>query len=200
MSKAFTRESSDSEGDEDDIELPPLPAGTRNYMTPGGHARLKAELEHLTRVERPEVTRVVSWAAGNGDRSENGDYLYGKRRLREIDRRTRYLVKRLDAAEVIDPSARDTDQVFFGATVTVCNAKGEERTIAIVGLDEVDPERGYVSWISPMARALTKGRAGDTVTLRTPAGVEELDIVEVAYVALDTHLAPRHTQLGGEKS
>lgn len=198
MSKAFTKEDAATAADDEDIVLPPLPAGTRNYMTPGGHGRLKAELEQLTTVERPEVTRIVSWAASNGDRSENGDYLYGKRRLREIDRRTRYLIKRLDDAEVIDPATRDTDQVFFGATVTVANQHGAERTIAIVGLDEVDPQRGYVSWISPIARALTKHREGDVVALRTPAGVEELEILAVSYRALETHLAPGHTQLSPE--
>ena len=200
MSKAFTKEDSDAPDDDEDISLPPLPAGTKNYMTPGGHGRLKAELDHLTTVERPEVTRIVSWAASNGDRSENGDYLYGKRRLREIDRRTRYLIKRLDDAEVVDPVTRDTDQVFFGATVTVANQHGAERIIAIVGLDEVDPQRGYVSWISPIARALTKGREGDIIALRTPAGVEELEILAVEYKALDTHLAPSHTQLAAESA
>lgn len=185
MSKAFTKES-DDELEDDEIQIPPLPAGTKNYMTPAGHARLKAELEHLTKVERPEVTRVVSWAASNGDRSENGDYLYGKRRLREIDRRTRYLIKRLDSADVIDPATRDTDQVFFGATVTVQNQHGEERTISIVGLDETDPTRGYVSWMSPIARVLTKHREGDTVSLPTPSGIEQLEIMTLEYKALDT--------------
>ena len=199
MSKAFTKEDSDApddgELDVDDIVLPALPAGSKNYMTPGGHGRLKAELEHLTVVDRPEVTRIVSWAASNGDRSENGDYLYGKRRLREIDRRTRYLIKRLDTAEVIDPANRDIDQIFFGATVTVVNLRGEQRTVSIVGLDEVDPQRGYVSWVSPIARALTKNSEGDIVMLPTPAGVEELEILAVVYLPLDTHLAPSHTQL-----
>ncbi len=189
MSKAFTKES-DDETDDDEVQIPPLPAGTKNYMTPGGHAKMKAELEHLTKVERPEVTRIVSWAASNGDRSENGDYLYGKRRLREIDRRTRYLIKRLDEAEVIDPASRNTDQVFFGATVTVENQKGDSRTISIVGLDETDPNRGYVSWISPIARVLTKHREGDSVSLPTPAGVEQLEIVAVEYKALDTGATP----------
>jgi len=197
VSKAFTKENEDAPevDDEDDIALPALPAGSKNYMTPGGHGRLKAELEQLTTVERPEVTRIVSWAASNGDRSENGDYLYGKKRLREIDRRLRYLIKRLDAAEVIDPAARDIDQVYFGASVTVLNQRGEERTIAIVGLDEVDPQRGYVSWVSPIARALTKNSEGDVVMLRTPGGIEELEILAVEYRALDTHLAPSHLQL-----
>jgi transcription elongation factor GreB len=195
MSKAFTKENPDAPEDDDDIVLPALPAGSKNYMTPGGHGRLKAELEQLTTIERPEVTRVVSWAASNGDRSENGDYLYGKKRLREIDRRMRYLIKRLDAAEVIDPATRDTEQIYFGATVTVVNKRGEERTVSIVGLDEVDPQRGYVSWVSPIARVLTKNHEGDVVMLPTPAGLEELEILAVEYKALDTHEPPSHTQL-----
>jgi transcription elongation factor GreB len=186
MSKAFTKEENHDDEGAEDIRLPELPVGTKNYMTPGGHRRMKAELEHLSNVERPEVTRVVSWAAGNGDRSENGDYLYGKKRLREIDRRMRYLIKRLDNAEVIDPTTRDTEQIFFGATVDVENQRGEARTISIVGLDEVDAARGYISWVSPIARALTKHGAGDTVQLPTPAGIETLDIVSVRYVALAT--------------
>jgi len=194
MNKAFTRES-EAADDGDDIEsVSPLPAGARNYMTPGGFARLSAELEHLVQKERPEVVATVAWAAGNGDRSENGDYIYGKRRLREIDRRIRYLIKRLDAAEVVDPAGpRDgetADQVFFGATVRVENARGETRTLAIVGVDEIDTARGYISWVSPMARALLKGREGDKVMLRTPGGVEEIDIVEVRYAPLATGVAP----------
>jgi transcription elongation factor GreB len=190
MSKAFTRES-DGGDDEDDVEaVPPLPVGARNYMTPGGFARLSGELEHLVHKERPELVVTVAWAAGNGDRSENGDYIYGKKRLREIDRRIRYLIKRLDASEVVDQAApRDEDQagqVFFGATVTVCNAQGEARTVAIVGVDEIDTARGYISWVSPMARALLKAREGDTVTLRTPGGVEDIDIVAVRYEPLAT--------------
>ncbi len=195
MSKAFTREAEPDEPlEEEDIRLPELPQGTKNYMTPGGHARLKAELEHLNLVERPEVTRVVAWAASNGDRSENGDYLYGKRRLREIDRRIRYLIKRLNDAEVIDPETRETDQVYFGATVEVMNHAGEVRKIAIVGLDEVDPERGYVSWVSPVARALTKHREGDVVMVPTPAGVERLEILSVRYERLATDQTPSHVQ------
>ena len=193
MSKAFTRET--EAADDDELEaLPPLPAGARNYMTPGGFARLSGELEHLVQKERPELVAVVSWAAGNGDRSENGDYIYGKKRLREIDRRIRFLIKRLDAAEVVDPAApREGDaarQVFFGATVTVGDARGEERTVAIVGVDEIDTARGYISWVSPMARALLKAREGETVTLRTPGGAEEIDVVEVRYVPLATGVAP----------
>jgi len=189
MSKAFTRE--DDDDIEDDVEeASPLPEGARNYMTPGGFARLKAELNGLVDKDRPEVVATVSWAASNGDRSENGDYIYGKKRLREIDRRIRFLVKRLDRAEVVDPFARagsdDDDRVFFGATVEVVNARGEPRTVSIVGVDEIDTNRGYISWVSPMARALIKAREGDLVTLKTPGGVEELEILEVRYKSLDT--------------
>jgi transcription elongation factor GreB len=193
MNKAFTRETETAD-DEDDVEtVSPLPAGARNYMTPGGFARLSGELEHLVQKERPELVVTVAWAAGNGDRSENGDYIYGKKRLREIDRRIRYLIKRLDASEVVDPMApRDGEQagqVFFGATVTVSSAHGKARTVAIVGVDEIDTARGYISWVSPMARALLKAREGDTVTLRTPGGVEDIDIVEVRYEPLATGAA-----------
>ncbi len=182
MSKAFVREA-DVE-DDDDVALPEIPAGSKNYITPAGHRRLKEELLHLLNVERPEVVRTVSWAASNGDRSENGDYIYGKKRLREIDRRIRFLTKRLDAAEVIDPATRPpTDQIFFGATVRYADGAGREQEITIVGIDEVDPARGKVSWVSPIARALTKAREGDTVPLRTPAGVEMLEVLEVSYRA-----------------
>ena len=188
MSKAFTRE---QEGDHLDEELEPaaLPSGTRNYMTPGGFARLKAELARLVETERPDTVAAVAWAASNGDRSENADYIYGKKRLREIDRRIRFLVTRLDRAEVVDPLARreaGVDQVFFGATVTVTDSRGKAWTVAIVGVDEIDTARGYISWMSPIARALLKAREGDTVTLRTPGGVESIEIVEVRYVALET--------------
>ena len=183
MSKAFTREDDapddDFEGDDDSN---PIPAGSKNYLTPIGWRRMRDELQWLVTTERPAVTSVVSWAAKLGDRSENADYQYGKRRLREIDRRIRYLTKRLEAAEVVDPATREeTDQVFFGATVTYANAKGEEQTIRIVGIDETDPANHYVSWISPIARAFIKCREGDAVQLRTPGGVEELEIVEVRY-------------------
>jgi transcription elongation factor GreB len=155
----------------------------RNYITPAGYGRLRDELAHLVKVERPEVVRVVSWAASNGDRSENGDYIYGKKRLREIDRRIRFLTKRLDIAEVVDPTARPaTDQVFFGATVAYRTA-GQDREIRIVGIDEVDPANGRVSWISPIARALLKAREGDVVQLRTPLGVETIEILAVSYAA-----------------
>ena len=182
MSKAFTKE---SDGDEDD-DLPEesggLPLSARNYMTPAGFARMREELETLMRKERPEVVKVVSWAASNGDRSENGDYIYGKKRLREIDRRIRFLTKRLDIAEVADPSAHHgNDQIFFGATVTYATSKGEERTITIKGVDEVDHLAGEVSWVSPIARALLKAREGDEVTLHTPGGVETLEVLEVGY-------------------
>ncbi|MGE5338364.1 MAG: transcription elongation factor GreB, partial [Gemmatimonadota bacterium] len=168
--------------DDDEVEAPPIPAGSKNYITPAGYRRLKDELVQLLNVERPEVVRTVSWAASNGDRSENGDYIYGKKRLREIDRRIRFLTRRLDIAEIVDPAARPaTDQVFFGATVRYATADGDEQEITIVGIDEVDPARGHVSWISPVARALLKSREGDAVQLRTPAGVETLEILEVRY-------------------
>jgi transcription elongation factor GreB len=180
MSKAFTKET-DSEDDED-LALPALPQGTKNYVTPQGYARLRGELMTLLDEERPKAVEVVSWAAKNGDRSENGDYLYGKKRLREIDRRIRFLTKRLDIAEVVDPSAHHGhDQVFFGATVTYAAADGSERTIRIVGIDEADLSRGEVSWVSPIAKALLKAREGDTVNLRTPAGLEAVEVVEIRY-------------------
>jgi transcription elongation factor GreB len=191
MNKAFTREdTSADDADDEQEDSSPLPAGTRNYMTPGGFARLKDELDHLVTRERPELVATVAWAAGNGDRSENGDYIYGKKRLREIDRRIRFLIRRLDNAEVVDPSApRDDDaaeRVYFGATVTVRAGEGSRRTISIVGIDETDTARGYISWISPMARALLKAREGDTVSLRTPGGVEAIEILEVRYESLAT--------------
>jgi transcription elongation factor GreB len=191
MSKAFTREETEAPEDDAPDDAPPLPAGARNYMTPDGFARLKAELEGLVSRERPELVATVAWAASNGDRSENGDYLYGKKRLREIDRRIRFLVRRLDVAEVVDPSMRrDDDRIFFGATVTVRNAAGDERTVSIVGIDEIDPARGYISWISPMARSLLKAREGETVTLRTPGGVEDLEVVSVRYASPSTAAEP----------
>jgi len=181
MSKAFVKD--DADNGDDDTALPELAPGVRNYITPAGYLRLREELAHLVKIERPEVVRVVSWAASNGDRSENGDYIYGKKRLREIDRRIRFLTKRLDIAEVVDAAARPaTDQVFFGATVRY-EVSGQESEVTIVGIDEVDPARGRVSWISPIARALLKAREGDVVQLRTPAGVETLEIVTVSYAA-----------------
>ncbi|MBI2295608.1 MAG: transcription elongation factor GreB [Betaproteobacteria bacterium] len=156
----------------------------KNYITPQGYARLKAELARLLDVERPELVKVIAWAASNGDRSENGDYIYGKKRLREIDRRIHYLTKRLDSAEVVDPARRgDSSQIFFGAAVTYAYVRGgrEQRTITIVGMDEVDVKRGQVSWLSPIARALLKKRSGDVVTLATPAGEAEIEIITVRY-------------------
>ena len=186
MSKAFTKES-DPEDDDDAPGLPALPQGARNYMTPQGYARLREEFMTLLDVERPKVVEAVSWAAKNGDRSENGDYLYGKKRLREIDRRLRFLTKRLDIAEVADPSVHHgKDQVFFGATVTYANARGEERTITIKGIDESDSLKGEVSWIAPIARVLLKAREGDEVQLMTPGGLERLEVLEVRYPGPDS--------------
>ena len=181
MNKAFVKES-DADDDDDIGGVPPIPPGAKNYITPQGYQRIREELLQLIDLERPEVVRVVHWAASNGDRSENGDYIYGKRRLREIDRRIRFLTKRLDLAEVVDPSVHHgSDQVFFGATVTYVNAAGDEQTISIVGIDELDPLHGKISWVSPVARALTKAKEGDVITLRTPAGDDELEILRVTY-------------------
>ena len=182
MSKAFTKES--DQDDDDELALPAIPAGTRNYMTPEGYARLRAEFMTLLDEERPKIVEIVSWAAKNGDRSENGDYLYGKKRLREIDRRLRFLTKRLDIAEVADPSIHfGRDQIFFGATVTYTNGKGEERTITIKGIDESDSLAGEVSWISPIALVLLKAREGDELQLLTPGGLEKIEVLEVTYPA-----------------
>ncbi len=183
MSKAFVRDDADAADDDAD---PPggeaIPAGSKNYITPAGHQRLRKELLHLLDEERPEVVRVVSWAASNGDRSENGDYLYGKKRLREIDRRIRFLTKRLELAEVVDPELRrGTTQAFFGATVRFLRNGEREETVTIVGVDEVDPATGRISWISPVGRALLKANEGDLVSLKVPDGVDELEVVEVRY-------------------
>ena len=180
MSKAFTKE---SDGDDDDeLGLPALPSGARNYMTPEGYARLRAELFILIDDERPKVVEIVHWAASNGDRSENGDYLYGKKRLREIDRRIRFLTKRLEIAEVVDPALHfGSDQVFFGATVTYAEASGTERTVTILGIDEADSLQGQVSWVSPIARTLLKAREGDELKLVTPAGVIDIEVLQVIY-------------------
>jgi transcription elongation factor GreB len=182
MSKAFTKE---SDGDDDDeLGLPALPSGARNYMTPEGYARLRAELFTLIDDERPKVVEIVHWAASNGDRSENGDYLYGKKRLREIDRRIRFLTKRLEIAEVVDPALHfGSDQVFFGATVTYAEASGTERTVTILGIDEADSLQGQVSWVSPIARTLLKSREGDELKLLTPAGVIDIEVLKVNYPA-----------------
>jgi transcription elongation factor GreB len=183
MSKAFTKEPDGALEEELEGETD-QPAGFKNYITPAGYARLRAELDRLWTVERPKLVETIAWAASNGDRSENGDYIYGKRRLREIDRRVRFLSKRIDIAVVVDNAGKNHEQVFFGATVTVAGANGNERTVSIVGADEVDPERGRVSWISPIAKAVLKARVGDVVILRTPAGAEEIEIVEIAYAEL----------------
>jgi transcription elongation factor GreB len=185
MNKAFVKENSEDDGD-DEFQLPEIPAGTKNYITPKGYQRLKDELLQLIDVDRPEVVRIVHWAASNGDRSENGDYIYGKRRLREIDRRIRFLTTRLDLAEVVDPSLHyGSDQIFFGATVGYQNQAGEHHVVTILGIDELDPLNGLISWISPVARALTKAHEGDSITLQTPAGLEELEILSVDYPAPD---------------
>jgi transcription elongation factor GreB len=187
MSKAFTRENDDAEDEDELASLPAIPAGTRNYMTPSGYSRMKAEYMHLLDVERPELVQTVAWAASNGDRSENGDYIYGKKRLREIDRRLRFLAKRMENSEVIDPAQRQgCEQVFFGATVTVCHEDGVERTYSIVGIDEANASRGHISWVSPLARALLKARADDTIVLRLPNGVEELVVVSIIYQSIDS--------------
>ena len=180
MSKAFVKEP-DNEADLP-YEPPAIPAGIKNYMTPQGHRYMQDELHQLLRVERPKVVETVAWAAGNGDRSENSDYLYGKRRLREIDRRIRFLSTRLESAEVVDPKQqKKLDQVFFGATVTYADGRGNEKTITIVGIDEADLNRGQVSWVSPVARALMKAREGDIVDVRAPSGVEQIKVLEIRY-------------------
>lgn len=184
MSKAFTRESDD---DDDDVPAgtPQLPPGLKNYITPAGYRRLRDELEYLWKEERPALVQTITWAASNGDRSENGDYIYGKKRLREIDRRIRFLSKRLENSEVVDPAQRgECDQVFFGATVTVCGDDGCERTYSIVGVDEADAGRNLISWVSPLARALLKARAADVVKVQLPGGMQELEIVEISYCAI----------------
>lgn len=181
MSKGFTRE---TDGEDDDLTLPPLPAGSKNYITPQGYAVLRAELFELIDNERPRIVEIVHWAASNGDRSENGDYHYGKKRLREIDRRIRFLTKRLEIAEITDPSNHHgKDQVFFGATVTYVDEADVERTVTILGIDEADSLKAEVTWVSPIARALLKAREGDVVKLVTPVGVQEVDVVEVRYPA-----------------
>ena len=182
MNKAFTRESSSE--DEDESDIPTLPRGTKNYMTPNGYARMRAELLQLIDDERPKVVEIVHWAASNGDRSENGDYIYGKKRLREIDRRIRFLTKRLELASVSDPSVHHGhDQVFFGATVTYEDMQGQSTTITIMGIDEADSLNAQVSWVSPIAQALLKSRVGDVVKLQTPKGAKEIEVVQVTYPA-----------------
>jgi len=190
MNKAFTREVDREDEEDDDVAAPVLPQGAKNYLTVAGYQRLRQELMTLLDDERPKVVEAVSWAAKNGDRSENGDYLYGKKRLREIDRRIRFLTKRLDIAEVVDPSVHHgNEQVFFGATVRYASDHGEERTIRIIGVDEAESAQGEVSWIAPIARALLKARVGDEVRLTTPRGVEVLEVLEVRYPAPATPVA-----------
>jgi transcription elongation factor GreB len=180
MSKAFTKES-EPEADFED-EIPALPAGTKNYITPEGFRRLQDEFAQLQKIERPKTVETVSWAAGNGDRSENGDYIYGKRRLREIDRRMRFLRKRMEIAEVVDPARqKNRERVYFGATVVYRNARDEQKTVRIVGIDEAGSERNEVSWISPIAKALLKAGEGDIVEVRTPKGVDRIEILKFTY-------------------
>ena len=184
MNKAFVKESDNDEDEEAQALAQAIPAGAKNYITPAGYQRIKDELLHLIDVERPEIVKVVHWAASNGDRSENGDYIYGKRRLRQIDGRIRFLTKRMDAAAVVDPTVHHgNDQIFFGATVIYRNGAGDEHTVTIVGIDELDPLKGKISWVSPVARALTKAREGDLVTLQTPLGLDELEVLGVEYPA-----------------
>lgn len=184
MSKAFTRETDRDDDERDESEVDGLPGGFVNYVTPAGHKRLNDELSHLWKVERPKLVETIAWAASNGDRSENGDYIYGKRKLREIDRRLRFLSKRLDSAVIVDNAGKDHECVYFGATVTVADEAGNERTVSIVGVDESDPGRGRVSWISPIATALLKATVGDIVTLRTPRGKEEIEVTDIRYEEL----------------
>lgn len=185
MSEAFVRES-DEHDEEGMSPALRIPSGAKNYITPAGHLALKMELEHLVKRERPQVVEIVAWAASNGDRSENGDYIYGKRRLREIDRRIRFLTKRLEIAEVIDPLRQgDNDQIFFGATVTLEEENGEARSYTIVGVDEADVSRGRISWVSPLARALIKAREGDTIRFQSPQGVRDLEILDVRYQPIE---------------
>ena len=181
MNRAFIKE---TDSDDDEVQLPPLPSGGKNYMTPEGYARMRAELLELMDNERPKIVEIVHWAASNGDRSENGDYLYGKKRLREIDRRIRFLTKRLEVAEVVDPSIHyGNEQVFFGARVTYADDEGVQRTVRIMGIDEADSARGDVSWISPVARTLLKARVGDVLRLISPVGVSEIEVLAVQYPA-----------------
>ncbi len=183
MNKAFTKESG-ADDDDDEPSLAPLPAGGKNYITPSGFARLRGELLELMDSERPKVVEAVHWAARNGDRSENGDYLYGKKRLREIDRRIRFLTKRLEIAEITDPSVHHgSDQIFFGAMVTYADESGQNRTVTILGVDEADSAKGQVSWIAPIATALLRAREGDEVKLMTPVGVQEIEVLTVSYPA-----------------
>lgn len=182
MSKAFTKESdTDDEDDKPEVENA-LPAHTKNYMTPFGYEMLRDELRQLLRVERPKIVEIVSWAAGNGDRSENGDYIYGKRRLREIDRRMRYLTKQIETASVVDPKQQQAlTQVFFGATIKYLQQDNTENTVKIVGIDEANLEKNKISWISPIAQALLKARVDDSIKVKTPSGIEIIKIIHIEY-------------------
>jgi transcription elongation factor GreB len=184
MSKAFTKESGGGDDEADDTTQAALPRDFKNYITPAGYTRLHEELDRLWKVDRPKLVETIAWAASNGDRSENGDYIYGKRKLREIDRRIRFLNRRIDAAVVVDNAGKEHAKVYFGATVTVADESGAQRTVSIVGIDESDPGRGRVSWISPIATALLKAVVGDVVTLNTPRGNEELEVLGIRYEAL----------------
>ena len=182
MSKAFTKETDTSDTEDDQPEADALPPNTKNYMTPQGFVAMQEELRQLMRVERPKIVEIVSWAAGNGDRSENGDYLYGKKRLREIDRRVRYITKRLDNVQVVDPTQQQgLEQVFFGATVTYAREDDSSHTVTLVGIDEADATHGKISWLAPISRALMKSREGDMVSVATPAGKETLEVVKIEY-------------------
>lgn len=188
MSKAFTKEQDDDL--EDEIEVATdvaneLPGGAKNYITPGGFARLHAEFDDLMKVQRPETVKIVSWAAALGDRSENADYLYGKKRLREIDKRIRFLTKRIGSAQVVDPTEQPHERIYFGATVVVSDQEGNEHTYTIVGMDEIDLARGHISWISPLAKALLGKQEGDSITVHTPSGAQALDIIEVRYETIE---------------
>ena len=188
MSKAFTKEQDDDLDDEIEVandDGNEIPGGAKNYITPGGFARLHAEFDDLIKVQRPETVKIVSWAAALGDRSENADYLYGKKRLREIDKRIRFLTRRIGLAQVVDPTEQPHEKIYFGATVVVCDQAGAEHTYSIVGVDEIDLARGHVSWVSPLAKALLGKQEGDTVTVQTPAGTQELEVLEVSYVTLE---------------
>ena len=181
MSKAFTREQDDRSDDAALEATPPGDENVKNYITPAGYRRLKDEFTRLWDIERPKLVETISWAAANGDRSENADYIYGKRRLREIDRRLRFLSRRLELAEIVDNARKQHERVYFGATVTYADRSAQERTVTIVGIDEVDPAHGRVSWVAPIARALLKAREGDVVTLRTPGGLEEIEVISIRY-------------------
>jgi transcription elongation factor GreB len=185
MNKAFTKESDEDQDDLPEVQAAEQPAGVKNYITPAGYKRLRDEFDRLWEVERPKLVDTVAWAAGNGDRSENGDYIYGKKRLREVDRRIRFLSRRIESAEVVNNVGQSHERVFFGATVCVADRTGAEKTLTIVGLDEVDPTRGRISWISPVAKALLKAREGDVITVHTPGGMEELEVREIRYEPLD---------------